>query len=92
MVDSIAALHTQSAGFGKAQESISNTLAILAENVAKLVAGLPATQSAVIPATAPVPQAAASQEAAGADPPSAATPVINGPRVSVAVADGYRAY
>jgi len=92
MTDSIAALHTQSAGFGKAQESTANTLAILAENVAKLVAGLPAAQPAATPAAAPAPQAAVGQEAPEAAPPSAATPVSNGPRGSTAGADGYRAY
>ena len=46
ITDSIAALHSQAAGFGKAQESTTNTLALLAENVAKLVAGLPAAQAA----------------------------------------------
>ena len=71
MTDSIAALHTQAAGFGKAQESTTSTLAFLAENVAKLVAGLPAAQAAGAPAAAAAPPAVdaafAAAPLAGAD-------------------------
>ena len=65
MTDSIAALHTQAASFGKAQESTTaGTLAFLAENVAKLVAGLPAAHAAGTPAAGPPRPEAVVQEAA----------------------------
>ena len=75
MTDSIAALHAQAASFGKAQESTAGTLAFLAENVAKLVAGLPAAQAAGTPAAgSPLPEAVG-QEAAITTLPYGAIPV-----------------
>ena len=90
MTDSIAALHTQAATFGKAQESTAGTLAFLAENVAKLVAGLPAAQAAGTPAAGTAPQQAAAHDATTTVPPNVVTPVaIPG---TLAGSDGYRAY
>ena len=72
MTDSIAALHTQAAGFGKAQELTAGTLAFLADNVAKLVAGLPTAQAVGTPApAAPPTEAAAAQPAAPVAPVAA---------------------
>ena len=75
MTDSIAALHTQAASFGKAQESTAGTLAFLAENVAKLVAGLPAAQAAGTSAEAAPSLDAAAPVAAISAPPNAVIPV-----------------
>ena len=72
MTDSIAALHTQAAGFGKAQEATTGTLALLADNVAKLVAGLPTAQAAGPPAPAAPPTEEAAPPPAGLVVPTAA--------------------
>ena len=82
MTDSIAALHSQSAIFGKTQDATAGTLASLAENVAKLVAGLPAAQAAGTVAGAdPCPDPAA-PSAIAAVPHLAPTPL--GPPSSTA--------
>ena len=72
MTDSIAALHTQAAGFGKAQEATTGTLALLADNVAKLVAGLPTAQAVGPPAPAAPPTEVAAPQPAGLVVPTAA--------------------
>ena len=91
MVDSISALHTQATGFGKAQESTTNTLASLSDNVAKLVAGL----AAAPPTAAPPPVAAplvvsqpvtTGEPAPSRQPAGVSPPAIAGPCGSAAVA------
>ena len=85
MTDSIAALHSQSAIFGKAQDATAGTLAFLAENVAKLVAGLPAAQAVGTAAvSAPSPDAVV-PSAATAAPPLA--PIPAGPPATTAGSD-----
>ena len=70
MVDSIAALRTQSAGFAKSHEATTNTLAMLAENMAKLVAVAGLTAASPVPTPAPVipPQVVVPQEPHGTAP------------------------